>query len=134
MKRTRNTRANCATASPRHARRGAISLASRRRSLSGAPVTAAAFHWYTRFFYEHNRAPQEIRESNAADMAALLDIVRVQCHSDEDRALDLIEAIIGADVAGDSLSARYVAFWRAQDPGTSRATVLGAIARNRGVA
>lgn len=68
----------------------------------------AATHWLTFFGHFHRRIPAPTK---AKDHAALRDIVEVQADGRESLALDLIEQIIRAPIPGDTLSARYLAFW-----------------------
>lgn len=79
--------------------------------------SAVVLHWFTHFVSVHGRLPKAA--TTFLDFEALDDIVDVQALRHEDRALTLIEEIIRAPIPGDSLHARYVAFWawvKAREP------------------
>lgn len=70
--------------------------------------SAVAFHWSTYFAHVHGRLPRPV---GAQDRAALREIVRVQAMGRGGLALSEIEYIVRAPIEGDSLAARYVAYW-----------------------
>lgn len=84
-----------------------------RRERVRQTASEVALHWITYFGYVHRTPPRPIR--TARDRAALRHIVSIQCHGDALRALALIEEIVRAPVAGNTLSARYVAYWSRLD-------------------
>lgn len=73
----------------------------------GSTARSVAFHWVTNFGHRHGRLPRE----SAADLAALRDIVNVQAFGDLGLALDVIEDVVNAPIPGDTLAARYFAYW-----------------------
>lgn len=127
MKHTKKRRGVLIPAASRVSRRG-LSGPLRRRSQR--VIDAVGFHWFTHFWFWHRRATALAVEP--ADALALRDIVLVQSHGDEQRALKLIEQIIAAPIEGDRLSTRYEAWWRFHDPAATRAQVRGAMEANAG--
>lgn len=80
---------------------------------SASVLKHAAFYWITQYGYAHHRLPRDAKNSIVRWMSSadLRDIVDVQADRNESRALDLIRAIVAAPIPGDTLSARYLAFW-----------------------
>ena len=73
----------------------------------GSTTRTVAFHWATYFGHRFGRVPRE----SAGDRAALRNILEVQALGDMKLALDVVEAVVDAPITGETLAARYFAFW-----------------------
>lgn len=76
--------------------------------IRGATARAVAFRYATYFAHRWGFFP---KPESAADVAAIYEVVKVQALGHEDRALELVEAIVEAPLPCVNFAARYAAYW-----------------------